>query len=386
MLNGSENAVTGLLAHLFATEGVEMPHPEHEEPQRHPEMAPSLAKMSSRGAEKSPEVRAAFAKARAALNTPAFGDAFADLMDTTGADGQTPNVTIRKHLGKVAEHDRDDVAQDVAVKVMRHLSGEKKGDFDPEIASFNGWLTTITRNTVLDILEPGAGGRVTGGLGGGGADDGGSIDVARDRRNEPVHDPMAHMREFTPDEQTYCAFLKGYLTKVLDGSLAFPHEVKVRKSRDPEFRDAEALPPELKAKRVTALNIAKVFAFMSHYGLGSAKLKFSELAATLADVYGIPKFTPHAGQQWYETLWPVLEKEFVVAARSLGLDDSVVNSDESRRKVKEKLDRIMVSFRGKLKTKIQSQSYGAPFCEDVLADDFSDLLSVLESWHATANR
>lgn len=362
MLDGSENEVTGLLANLFATEGVKPPrpiNPGHGQP------------------EKSKDVLVALAKANGAFETPSKGAAFHELMNTRGSGGETPEKNIQSIIGNakkrsddvggITDTEAEDVYQDIYTYLMSRVVGPE-AIYDPARLNLNGFVSMVSKDLVNDIYNKRA--RHAAGAVGGGDDE---TDVARDRRvaNEPVHDPRAHMWEFTSDEQKVCDFLKDYLQKVLDGREPFPHDVKVRKSRDPEEKELEALPPEQREKRRTVLNLAKVFTFMTHNGLGIPKLRFAELAKILADTYGIPGVTYYRAQQWYETLWPKLSALVFVHASAIGLKGDP--------------EEVMKSFQGKLTHRIQGQEYGKPFCEDELSNGLSDLLNVLEGWHA-ANR
>lgn len=362
MLNGSENEVTGLLAQLFTTEGVKSPRPVH----------------AGHGQpEQSKEVLVALAKANGAFETPSKGAAFQELMNTRGSGNETPEEIIQSIIGNakrksdavggITPEEADDVYQDIIAYLMSRVIGPE-AIYDPGKLNLNGFVGMVSKDLVNDIYNKRAK-HAAGAIGGG--DD--ETDVARDKRvaNEPVHDPHAHMWEFTPDEQKVCDFLKDYLQKVLDGREPFPHDVKV-KARDPEEKELEALPPEQREKRRTVRNLAKVFTFMTHNGLGIPKLRFSELSKILADTYGIPGVTYHRAQQWYETLWPKLSALVFVHASAIGLKGDP--------------EEVMHSFQGKLTHRIQGQQYGKPFCEDDLSNGLSDLLNVLEGWHAPAHR
>jgi hypothetical protein len=354
MLDGSENEVAGLLAHLFATEDTE------------PLRSKSGKLLEP---EKSPEVLAAVEKAKAAHGKPEYSDAFGELMDTPNADGETPKKmlavifhNVAKGIDSNVDHaDAENAKQNLLIYAAKSLS-----DYDPKKSSFNGWLHSMVRDQVKMVIR--AKKRHKSGSLGGGDDE---IDVALDLRR-PSSD-LSQSWDFTPDESKLCDWLTGYLTKIKDGTEDFPYNVKASMAK----AGADALPtPEDRAKLRRAIEHGFVVAFMHNNGIGLPKLNYKQIDDALAK-YGMGagtrlNATKQAKNDWYQTMWQALKPLVYSKARLIGIDGDP--------------EQVFDMFKTKLqKLNSTGAARGRTACEDDLSNGLYDLLDVLENFHEPAN-
>lgn len=368
MLDGSENAVTGLLAHLFATEGVEMPHPEHEEPQRSPLMAPAVQQKEEHGAEHNEQVLAALAAFNAAASSKdkaAMDKAFAELLSTAGEGGETPKHALSKALGKIVNDFKTSGgfthqdSQDVEQQTLLYIFSSIARVYDPAKARLNGWVTNVAKTQARMHLRSKGRRRETG------TGDDTALDIEMGRHSTVQH---GHSWAFDADEAKLCDALAAHLKKMLAGQEPFPIPVQVP--------GGDALPKEEKKKKRLVIEKAHLMAFMNHFGLGAPKKPHTEISQDLVAV-GLPPASKETQGQWHKTLWPKLAVWAILNDAEIGLKST---PDEPN-----KAEHVFASFKNKLSGTIRSSgTHGSPTCAE--DDDLSGLLTALEGWHEASNR
>lgn len=383
MLDGSENEVTGLLAQLFATEDSDT---------FQSDLYREAGPVGLSGPEAAPEMLAAIEKAKAQTRgTPAFSDAFGELVKTPNKSGRTTEDVIRGVLGQIVKNnegtgqfsdaDADTVFGTTLVKVASELDR-----FDPKIANFTTWVGTIARRSALDHIRDEKKHRGAVAIGGGGDDAGGGVDPARDYRLSAT-DRDTPKAIYSVDEEKLCKWLSKYFNDIIDGKQPPFFNAKMdRRSGEEDPEEVAALAqmsPEDRAKRLKEIERARLFAFMTHFGIGAKKVPFAQLSKLMNDVYHIPGFKPTHGNQWYPTLWKRLVDLVTAEAASIGI---AIDPSTNKRDI-EYPGRVLATFKAKLGTVMKHHGVktGNTSCEDDLSNGLSDLLSVLESWHAAAH-
>lgn len=362
MLDGSENAVTGLLAHLFATEGVEMPHPEHEEPQRSPLMAPAVQQKEEHGAEHNAQILAALAAFNAAAlskDKVAMDKAFEELLSTAGEGGETPKQALSKALGKIVNDFKTSGgfthqdSQDVEQQTLLYIFSSIARVYDPSKARLNGWVTNVAKTQARMHLRS-KGRRRERSTG-----DDTALDIELGRHSTVQH---GHSWAFDAEEAKLCDALANYLKQVKDGVKPFPYTVKVPGS--------VALPRAENEKQRRAIEQRRLLVFMGHYGLGADKKSHVDLARELSAT-GSSTVSKNLQNQWNDTMWRALEWWTAMNRGEIGYVGDPYE--------------VFANFKNKLSNTIKSSdTHGRPTCAE--DDDLSGLLTALEGWHEASNR